>query len=303
VIAEFSDRVNVSSAVTSADRTLEVTITSTPGKVFVYQIFYNEESREALDPGFIPLDNTKNERPDWYEFWVIRTFLKEHPLREDAWYGFLSPKFVQKTGVRSASLLQALEMVQANADIVLAPYSWDQLAYFQNPFEQGEFWHPGLLSASQQLFDEIGCKVDLSQLVSHSESAAFSNFLVARSSYWIEWLELADRFFELVEGDFRRGIPFRSATSYGSREAQVPMKTFVQERFPAVILSRRRYRVARIDIRQGLFERLFTDDAQTYRALLVCDFLKQRYCHSGDEEFLRMYRKVRGDIRIKTPAK
>jgi hypothetical protein len=38
----------------------------------VFQIFYDDRSRRSLDGGFIPLDNTRNERPDWFEFWVIR---------------------------------------------------------------------------------------------------------------------------------------------------------------------------------------------------------------------------------------
>ena len=63
----------------------------------IYQIYYDEPSRQALDSGFIPLDNTDNLRPDWSELWVIRRFLLNTPLIEDQWYGFLSPKFTAKT--------------------------------------------------------------------------------------------------------------------------------------------------------------------------------------------------------------
>lgn len=35
-------------------------------KTFVYQIFYNQETKTEFR--FYSLDNTANERPDWYEF-------------------------------------------------------------------------------------------------------------------------------------------------------------------------------------------------------------------------------------------
>ena len=57
--------------------------------IHIYQIYYDQATKQALDPGFIPLDNSNTERPDWYEFWPIRKFLKENQLQEDYWYGFL----------------------------------------------------------------------------------------------------------------------------------------------------------------------------------------------------------------------
>ena len=47
---------------------------------YIYQIYYDEASRAALDPGFLPLDNTANLRPDWYEFHVIKKFLENNHL-------------------------------------------------------------------------------------------------------------------------------------------------------------------------------------------------------------------------------
>lgn len=41
----------------------------------IHQIFYSDDTRRTLDPGFIPLDNLANERPDWREYWPIRKFL------------------------------------------------------------------------------------------------------------------------------------------------------------------------------------------------------------------------------------
>lgn len=209
-----------------------------PGnRIFVYQIFYDQESRNRLDSGFIPLDNSRNERPDWYEFWPIRNYLRANKLLDDAWYGFLSPKLTEKSGFASAAVIDALKKFDAHADVALFSPGWDQLAYFLNPFEQGEFWHPGLLDLSQAFFDEIGLTVDLAKLVTYSKTSVFSNYVVAKPSFWNEWLSIADRFYDFVEsGD---GDPeLNLTTSYGSILHQTPMKTFIQERFASVILAR-----------------------------------------------------------------
>ena len=55
----------------------------------IYQILNYYTSRQELDPGFDVLDNSANERPDWFEYWPIRKFLLNEPLNEEAFYGFL----------------------------------------------------------------------------------------------------------------------------------------------------------------------------------------------------------------------
>jgi hypothetical protein len=52
-------------------------------KKFIYQIYYNIETQKKILPGFIPLDNTKNLRPDWFEFWVILNFLRKRTVAHD----------------------------------------------------------------------------------------------------------------------------------------------------------------------------------------------------------------------------
>src|ERR1700682_4374243 len=63
----------------------------------IFQILNHYTAPQDLDPGFAVLDNSANERPDWYEYWPIRKFLLNEALDEDAFYGFLSPKLKSKT--------------------------------------------------------------------------------------------------------------------------------------------------------------------------------------------------------------
>src|SRR6478752_9593069 len=166
----------------------------------IRQIFYDEATRRQLDPGFVPLDNTANLRPDWFELSVIRDFLLRASLQEDTWYGFLSPKFRHKTGLGSAEVNAFLRGCDASADVALFSTGWDQISFFLNPFEQGEFWHPGMADLSQEFLAHCGVDLDVRRYVSHTGNTVYSNFVVARPAFWRDWLVLANKLFDLAEG-------------------------------------------------------------------------------------------------------
>src|SRR5262245_36882917 len=71
-------------------------------EIRAFQIFYDEGTRALLDRDFEPLDNTRSERPDWFEYWPIRDYLSRNELNESALYGFLSPRFRDKTALTGA---------------------------------------------------------------------------------------------------------------------------------------------------------------------------------------------------------
>lgn len=271
----------------------------------VHQIYYDDETRRLVDPRFTALDNTRNERPDWFEFWVIRNYLKSQGLDDEAWYGFLSPRFVKKLGLDPAQVIGMLEQSAPHADVALMSPHWDQIAYFLNPFEQGEFWHHGLMSLSQRFFDEIGEPIDLRTLISTSRSTAFSNYVIAKPVFWRRWLALADRFFDYVErGTSATAVALRQTTNYGSSARRLPMKTFIQERFVAVLLAQANYRVVALDMSSIVppFAHLFQNDPNSRRRLQACDVLKQHVVASGDHEFLNVYWKLRAAIPTVMPV-
>src|ERR1700688_4721796 len=85
----------------------------------IFQILNHYTSRQELDPGFEVLDNSANERPDWYEYWPIRRFLLNEALNEDAFYGFLSPKFKLKTSLSLGDVRAFIEGADGATEIVL----------------------------------------------------------------------------------------------------------------------------------------------------------------------------------------
>lgn len=271
---------------------------------FIYQIHYDEASRKALDPGFIPLQNTGNPRPDWYEFWVIRNFLnsEEKTLPDDAWYGFLSPRFHLKTGATSARVHGFLQGLPAEKEVVLLTTNWDQLSYFLNPFEQGEHWHPGLQQASQQFLEHAGIDLDLRGLVSDTGSSVFSNYMLAKPRFGRAWLRLANALFDYVETvTAEAAASMRGDTTYGNARNLAPLKAFVQERLVTVVLAQGDYAVSTLELGDGsVFTRLFNSDAGTRQLLKACDLLKRQYNLTRDPDHLETYWRLRGLIPTRT---
>lgn len=269
-------------------------------QIFLYQIFYNPDTYKKLDSGFIPLDNSINSRPDWFEFWPILNFLRSNKLNEDAWYGFFSPKFNEKTGKNASEIKATLEKYNSTANVALFSPTWDLNAYFINQFEQGEIWHPGITNLTQTFLDKIHFDLNIETLVTHHTTSTFANFIVAKPIFWHKWRELAEQFYsycELAESNIGG-----AETSYG--KAVYPMKTFIQERFQSILMSNGNFKVLSPDQSQSspLFSPLFVDNPITRRMLQTLDLLKNRYCETKDSSYLDMFYKIRREINCKLPA-
>ena len=87
--------------------------------IFIHQIYYSKETQSKLDQGFIPLDNTENKRPDWREYWCIKSFFIKNKIVDENYYGFFSPKLFEKTGLTSTNIFNFINQNNDNIDIFL----------------------------------------------------------------------------------------------------------------------------------------------------------------------------------------
>ncbi len=212
--------------------------------VHLYHIAYSEETLRDTPPGYRALDNLASPRNDWREFWPIRNFLKTEALDDGAFYGFFSPRFQEKTGLTAAHVRGFVREHAASpanpvgADVFTFSPQPDMSAFFLNIFEQGEVFHPGLLEASRGFLRAAGLGVDVGSLVMDSRQIVFSNYLVARPAFWRQWLALADRLFEVCEGDGPEHAELRALlTGETTYKGAVQRKVFVQERLASLILT------------------------------------------------------------------
>lgn len=273
-------------------------------KIYIHQIFYDELSQAKLMPGFLPLNNTRNARPDWFEFPLILDFLRSNTLQEDAWYGFVSPKFRHKTGMDANAVIQKIQHEGHHADVLLLTVAWDQAAYFLNPWEQGEMMHPGIRELSQRFLDHVDYPVNLYSLVCDSSSTQFANFVIAKKVYWQQWQILAEKFWAYVETGMPSAHGLSDVTHYYGKKTHYPMKTFVQERLASLILATGDFRVIKSDPSDVRTPNaaLFDQSLNTRRLLQTCDLMKTLYRSTKDPDFLAMYWKARACIHYKRPV-
>ena len=208
-----------------------------PKNVHIFQIYYDEATKASLDPGFLPLDNSDNPRPDWREYWPIRNFLLKTDLEEQRFYGFFSPKFRDKTSLEAQHCYTFIAKNSKDTDVFLFSPSIfaDQMAFYQNVFLQNIRQDPKNSAHIVNALKVLDPRVDIHQLVNHSGNTVFSNYFVARPRFWRVWLEKCELIFKEAEENISEvGKGLNSVTSYPS-PAQV--KVFIIERIAPLILA------------------------------------------------------------------
>ena len=260
--------------------------------IFAYQIYYNEQTKILVDSEFIPLDNSKNERSDWREYWPIRNILKTVEFGDHDYVGFFSPKFTQKTGLTSANVHEFFEAVtdstQKNLPDVISfsPYP-DLCAIFVNIFEQGETNHKGLTKLAIDVFDILNIELNIHSMVNDSTTNIFSNFFIAKSKFWKQWLAICEGIFYICENPHSNiGQRLNQVVDHGTIiDAQA--KVFLIERIATIILEKREFSCIPYDPRRlpFLLPRLipFPDE------IFTCNTLKNSYRTTGNKEYLNMY--------------
>jgi hypothetical protein len=218
--------------------------TASGAPVYLYHIGYSPETVALREPGYLLLDNTANPRPDWFEYWPIREFLLGRALDENAYYGFFSPRFREKTFLSFAQVAQYIG--SRDADVYTFSPQPDIGALFLNVFEGGEMCDRGYLATCDKFVKAIGLNVQLAALVMDSRTVVHSNYLVARPEFWRRWLAINERLFALAEGiepsDFRDELVQPTDYKGGAQR-----KVFMVERMASLLLTLQPCNVAPCD--------------------------------------------------------
>jgi hypothetical protein len=259
--------------------------------IYIYQIYYDDASKAALDPGFIPLDNSSNERPDWFEYHPIRMFLSKNSLEVDAYYGFFSPRFWIKTNL-SAEKVKSFITANEGVDVVLFSPSFEQSAFYLSVFEQGEIAHPGLAQAGQAFVDAVGIDVNIKDLITDSTNTVFANYFVARSKFWARWFELAEQLYAQAEA--KRESNYLVAATRHDKSIGPQFKVFLMERLATLLLSTdENYKTAAFQSTELPMHAPFVPYASQ---AVVCDSLKLAYGRLKNQRYLDEFFALRGAV-------
>jgi hypothetical protein len=261
--------------------------------VRIYQIYYSEDTKNSLDDGFIPLDNS-GQRPDWREYLPIRKFLLENALDDNTLYGFFSWKFGKKTGLDSAEVYAFVGSLTSPVDVVSFSPFFDQGAFFINTFEQAAVNHPGIWPTWESVVPLIAPGIDPHTVVMDSRQSIFCNYSAAKPSFWRTWLQKCELIFlmaELHAGFLSDQLNLNVSHDNGLLHAKV----FVIERMASLLLvSSPAWRVSNFDPiglpSSGSGVARFTAE------LVMLDALKQSANTTHHHEYMQAFWALRGAI-------
>lgn len=261
----------------------------------IHQIYYCELTRSSLDPGFIPLDNSANERPDWREYWPIRKFLRNESLIQSDYYGFFSPRFKEKTNLSATQVLDFIASTDASTDVIMfSPYP-DYSAPFFNVFDQGEMIHTGIQNLTQLFLNKAGFQFQIAKMINDSRNTVFCNYFVAKPSFWRTWSELADKLFAIAEdSNDELGRKINVPSNYV--RGQEPMKVFIIERLASLLLgSQPRWRSKAFNsyLLPAAYPPLM---AKHSLEVLTLDALKIAFLTQGYPAYMQLFKYVRSDL-------
>ena len=261
----------------------------------VFQIFYDEDTRKILDPAFLPLDNSNAARPDWLEYWPIRTVLLNNNFADTDYVGFLSPRFFEKTGFLGAQVKALVE--RSGAEVVAFSPIFFDIARRQNIFLQGELFKPGLLSVSEEVLEAIGLGLDLKNLWQDQTRTIYSNYFVARYRFWKRWFGYCEQIFAMCE---RNDTPLAGRLNAFVRHRRVldryQMKIFIIERVVSALLEKLNMNAASkfnfVHQREDYVNAMKSlgKEPLDYSRFLLLDALKGQYLKTRQAPYLNLYR-------------
>jgi hypothetical protein len=257
-------------------------------KINLYQIFYNEETKKSRDVGFLLLDNTENQRPDWREYWPIRNYLLNKSLDEDALYGFFSPKFKAKTGLSSDKCFHFINSQPRDIDVVSFSPFYDLGAFFQNSFLQCLEQHRNSRFAIEGALKILAPLQSIDDIVMHSGNNIFCNFFVAKPRFWKAWLENCELIWNECEKNSNPIARELNAVAKG-HDSPAAIKTFAIERIASLILATNHsYKIKAYNP----FELPFSNAgiSKERNALIQMDALKLAYSEQKREEYLKLFK-------------
>jgi hypothetical protein len=255
--------------------------------IHIFQIFYDDATRSLVDKGFTPFDNTINARPDWCEYWSFRSIWeqKRSSLSPSDYLGIFSPRFFEKTGLSSEDVFEAVNSSEQSV-ISFSPHL-HHIAMFNNVFEQGEKWHPGLINAMTATLNYLGVPFDCSATLGTFKNTIFSNYFVARVSVWDDLMTLGEGLFNAAENG---PLPLQQLLSQDVPyfRGPVPMKVFVFERMINVLLWHHQLH-ASLGMNIDRWAELKMITPQLMSRYLTLDALKSQYLSTGQVPYLNQY--------------
>lgn len=206
----------------------------------IYQIYYREPQKAELDPAFEPYDNAGELSP-LLELAVFRKLAAQPETAKLAYWGAMSWKFGDKTGLKGEALL---EIMRANPgfDAYFCNPHPDTEALYHNLWLQGETSHPHFVMLAREVFAAAGLEASWIARMWPSALFAAANYFVATPAFWADYLEFVNGVLDALPGKlskFGAAVLTSSMADARGAHANATYVPFLVERLFAVFLLAR----------------------------------------------------------------
>lgn len=245
------------------------------------QIFYDDESSKNIADGFIGLDNTKGPKHLFESFPIHKYLTNSYSWPDQKWLGFFSPKFFLKTNLTATDVKNLVVKSEHNTQAYLFSSMFDEASLFPNVWVHGEGFHPGLMNISQKLANNAGYNIDLKQSFSCLHTAVFSHYLVAKSTFWREWLRVVNIYFDMLKTD-------QELAGYHTmhKNEKTFIHAFVIERIPTMVLIAKKFKS---DFGIEAYDKQIPISSPKGATLIRLDHFKKKYLETFDQNWREKY--------------
>jgi hypothetical protein len=158
----------------------------------IHTICYAPGMAATVDSNFLPFDVSANPEVERREMAHMLSFWRQGHHQNYSVSGLLSPKFSEKTGLSGRAFIDFIRANPGHDVWFINPFP--QYLYMSfNIWEQGEFFHPGLVKRASQIFSTAGMSIDLAAFPRGSaKTLLFSNFWAGTPKFWDRFMADVD---------------------------------------------------------------------------------------------------------------
>ncbi|MRT30652.1 hypothetical protein [Herbaspirillum sp. CAH-3] len=153
-------------------------------------------SQASAAPGFLQMVSSA---PDaWSEVQAMRRFFREQTIDSQACYAFVTPAFLQQTGLDAGRLRRLIES-QPQADAwTFLPQPLAACGQV-NLLMQGEQILTGFAATSRTFLQTLGLGLDPAHFLPPWQSNVPHGFIAAKLAFWQTWFDLVERLYQVAE--------------------------------------------------------------------------------------------------------
>ena len=234
--------------------------------VKLMQICFTKEQLDEVEVGFVPFDNTQNEKPELREYHNFKKIIKdEHDLGCDLW-GAFGPRWREKMKYDGLEIREAIKNNPGH-DVYIFNHARVVNALTYNVWEQGEMWHKGITKVTKYALEK--CRYDPRVVdLPMTDLTCYCSYFVATREFWKKYIRFLDEIKYVLDNelDEEHEKLYKSSANY-ARDSSLNLFVFIVERLFSTFLYLHDYKVYTHEYDYSLYRDKVEDFSYVLNAL------------------------------------